>query len=108
MILEAGAQSLPAVAYDVGGVAEAVQEKTAGRVIEPGDEESFAQAVADVLDAPRLRQRFGCSARVLTESECSLDDSVRKFEGLCEQAIANAKNASDRRSTGGFGNISNA
>jgi glycosyltransferase involved in cell wall biosynthesis len=41
---------VPAVAYDVGGIAEPIRRFGAGRVVEAGDVEALAAAVRELLD----------------------------------------------------------
>jgi glycosyltransferase involved in cell wall biosynthesis len=48
-LLRALGAGVPAVAYDVGGVAEPVRRYGAGRVVPPGDIEALAAAAADLL-----------------------------------------------------------
>lgn len=43
--IEAAAHGLPTVAFDVGGVADAVADGVSGRLVRSGDEEAFAAAV---------------------------------------------------------------
>lgn len=88
VILEAGVQSLPAVAYAIGGVAEAVRDGETGRLIPPGDEAAFAEAVAALLAAPERRAALGRAARALIASEYALDRSVDAFERLYRQIVA--------------------
>jgi len=54
VLLEAMAAGLPAVAYAVGGVGEAIVEGVTGLLVAPGDEEALARAVAAVLDDQTL------------------------------------------------------
>jgi glycosyltransferase involved in cell wall biosynthesis len=49
-LLRALGAGVPAVAYDVGGVAEPVREFEAGRVVAPGDVDGLAAAVHELLD----------------------------------------------------------
>jgi glycosyltransferase involved in cell wall biosynthesis len=48
-LLRALGAGVPAVAYDVGGIAEPVRRYGAGRVVPPGDVEALAAAVAELL-----------------------------------------------------------
>ncbi len=49
-LLQALGAGVPAVAYDVGGIAEPVRAYGAGRVVEPGDVEALGAAVRELLD----------------------------------------------------------
>jgi glycosyltransferase involved in cell wall biosynthesis len=49
-LLQALGAGVPAVAYDVGGIAEPVRAYGAGRVVPPGDVEALAAAVRELLD----------------------------------------------------------
>jgi glycosyltransferase involved in cell wall biosynthesis len=51
-LLQALGAGVPAVAYDVGGIAEPVRRFGAGRVVPPGDVDALAAAVRDLLDIP--------------------------------------------------------
>jgi glycosyltransferase involved in cell wall biosynthesis len=51
-LLRALGAGVPAVAYDVGGVAEPVREFGAGRVVPAGDVEALTEAVRELLDDP--------------------------------------------------------
>ena len=56
--LESAAHGLPTVAFDVGGVADAVQVPVSGKLVPSGDYEAFAAAVVAYLrDPPAQDQR---------------------------------------------------
>ena len=62
-LLQALGAGVPAVAYDVGGIAEPVQAFEAGRVVAPGDVDALAEAVRELLDDPEaLEQRVQARA----------------------------------------------
>jgi glycosyltransferase involved in cell wall biosynthesis len=48
---------VPAVVYDVGGLAEPVRAYGAGRVVAAGDIEALAEAARELLDDPDARER---------------------------------------------------
>jgi glycosyltransferase involved in cell wall biosynthesis len=52
-LLRALGAGVPAVAYDVGGVAEPVRRFGAGRVVPAGDVAALAEAVRELLDDPQ-------------------------------------------------------
>ncbi|MDX1745322.1 MAG: glycosyltransferase, partial [Halobacteriales archaeon] len=87
VILEAGAQSLPVVAYQVGGVGEAVLDGTTGRLIPVGEETTFADVVSDLLGDRQRRHSMGAAARTFIESEYALARSVDAFEDLYSRII---------------------
>jgi glycosyltransferase involved in cell wall biosynthesis len=51
-LLQALGAGVPAVAYDVGGIAEPVRRFGAGRVVPPGDVDALAAAIRDLLETP--------------------------------------------------------
>jgi phosphatidylinositol alpha-1,6-mannosyltransferase len=50
--VEAAAHGLPTVAFDVGGVADAVATGSNGHLVRAGDHEAFARAVCEMISAP--------------------------------------------------------
>ena len=51
-LLQALGAGVPAVAYDVGGIAEPVRRFGAGRVVPAGDVEALAAATRELLESP--------------------------------------------------------
>ena len=88
MILEAGVQSLPTVAYDVGGIGEAVRDGDTGRLIPAGDEAALTEAVRALLGDEVRRRAMGTAARAFIESDYALARSVDSFERLYTQIAA--------------------
>ena len=58
--LEAAALGLPTVAFDVGGVSDAVSDRKTGRLVAANDYSLFAQAIRDVLSGPRENWAEDC------------------------------------------------
>jgi glycosyltransferase involved in cell wall biosynthesis len=67
-LLQALGAGVPAVAYDVGGIAEPVQRFGAGRVVEPGDVTGFAAAARELLDDPAALEAARAGARRARET----------------------------------------
>ncbi|MEE9256027.1 MAG: glycosyltransferase [bacterium] len=61
--LEAAACALPAVAFDVGGLSDAIETGGGGLLVPDGDLEAFAEAALKILDGPEVRTRLGRRAR---------------------------------------------
>jgi glycosyltransferase involved in cell wall biosynthesis len=51
-LLQALGAGVPAVAYDVGGIADPIRQFGAGRVVQAGDVEALAAAARELLDNP--------------------------------------------------------
>ena len=91
VLLEAAACGVPAVATRIAGVPEIVRDGVSGRVVEPGDAEALADALAFMMSSPRRRARMGAAARRRAEA---LFDQRR-----ASQALARLFAESSRRST---------
>ena len=63
VIAEAMACGVPVVATRVTGIPEAVEDGKTGRVLEPGDPEALAAALAELLTNPPLRVSMGAAGR---------------------------------------------
>ena len=61
--LEAGAYGLPALAYDTGGVRDAVQNNLTGRLINTGDIPALTQQLQDWITNPAALEPLGHAAR---------------------------------------------
>ncbi|HEY2542319.1 MAG TPA: glycosyltransferase family 4 protein [Gaiellaceae bacterium] len=77
-LLRALGAGVPAIAYDVGGIAEPVRRFGAGRVVAPGDVDGLAEAITDVLRDP---EPFRAGARRARE-ELSWDAAARAHLAL--------------------------
>ena len=62
-LLRALGAGVPAVAYDVGGIAEPVRQFEAGRVVQAGDVDALAGAVHELLADPAALERARAGAR---------------------------------------------
>jgi glycosyltransferase involved in cell wall biosynthesis len=67
-LLQALGAGVPAVAYDVGGIAEPIQRFGAGRVVEAGDVDALAAAVRELLDDPAALADARAGARRARET----------------------------------------
>lgn len=62
-LLQALGAGVPAVAYDVGGLAEPIERFGAGRVVRPGDVEGLAAAASELLRDPVALEAARAGAR---------------------------------------------
>lgn len=72
-VLEAMASGLPVVAYEAGGVAEAIREGR-GVLVTPGDHQGFEAAVERLLQDPATREAIGLRGREWVMSRPSWQD----------------------------------
>jgi glycosyltransferase involved in cell wall biosynthesis len=82
-IIEAMAMQKPVVATDVGGTGEVVQPGRTGLLVPPKDVTALAQAIAQLLTAPRdTVAAMGTTARALAVERFSARSMVRQMEDL--------------------------
>jgi glycosyltransferase involved in cell wall biosynthesis len=67
-LLQVLGAGVPAVAYDVGGIAEPVRQFGAGRVVPPGDVEALAAAARELLDDTTALEEARAGARRAREA----------------------------------------
>ena len=80
VLLEALALARPVVATAVGGVPSVVIDGETGRLIQPGDPDALADAIADVLSHPSRGRAWGVAGAKLVKSEYGVPRMVKAFE----------------------------
>jgi glycosyltransferase involved in cell wall biosynthesis len=83
-LLRALGAGVPAVAYDVGGVAEPVRRFGAGRVVPAGDVDALAAAVHELLSDPAALEEARAGARRARE-ELTWDAAARAHLAIYEE-----------------------
>jgi len=84
-LLQALGAGVPAVAYDVAGIAEPIERFGAGRVVPAGDVEALADAARDLLEDPAALERARAGARLARDTltwDASADAHIRLYEEL--------------------------
>ncbi len=81
-LLEAMASGLPSIATRVGGNAELIVDGACGTLVESGDADGFAAAMAAYVADPALRARHGAEARRRAVGRFGLDTMVDAYEHL--------------------------
>jgi phosphatidylinositol alpha-1,6-mannosyltransferase len=82
--LEAAAFGRPLLAYETGGVSEAVLDGETGLLAPEGDVEALSRALARLMEDATLRQRLGDAGRVFAR-KFSWESAARV---LCDAALA--------------------
>lgn len=81
-VLEAMACGTPAVAYDTGGMRDAVQHLGTGYLARHGDAADLAAGIELLLGDDALRERLGAASRACIEKEHTLELQARRFLDL--------------------------
>ena len=80
VVIEAGMAGLPTVAYDVGAVAEVVQDGTTGFVVDNADLEDFRSRMAKLIECPDLRRAMGDNAQLLCQQRFDMDTVANQYQ----------------------------
>ncbi len=86
--LEAMACGLPIVTTDCGGMREAVTDGMEGFVVPVRDPEAMAEKIQLLAKSSELRLKMGIAARTRVEKDFRLDDQVKAFIRLFEEAAS--------------------
>lgn len=78
-ILESLACGTPVVAFDVGGIPDAVRPGVTGLLAKPGDPTSLRHAIAELLSDDQRRHEFSLNCRSIAIQEYSLGLQARRY-----------------------------
>ena len=78
-ILEAGAAGVPSVAFDVGGVREAVVDGRTGLVVPAGDTGALMSALRSLADDRSRISEMGAAARRHVEKNFRLEQAIDRY-----------------------------
>lgn len=81
-IMEGMAAALPVVATRVGAIPEMIQDEQTGFLIDPGDPQSLAERIVQLLGDRRLRKEVGERARAFARSHWDKDVVARLSASL--------------------------
>jgi len=89
-LLEAMALGRPVVTTSAGGSAEVVVDGDSGLVVQPGDANALANAVARVLADPALARTLGERGERRVRENFSLEAMLHAFDALYTTELARA------------------
>jgi glycosyltransferase involved in cell wall biosynthesis len=81
-VLEAMAMARPVLAMRVGGIPDAVEDGHTGRLVPPGELETFVDALVLLAGAPHERQAFGKAGRAAYERRYTLEQMIGNYAEL--------------------------
>jgi L-malate glycosyltransferase len=87
-IVEAMAASLPVVATDVGGNAEAVEDGVSGYIVPPEDPEALAAAIVRLLSDPIGAEEMGQAGKRRAAERFTTDAMMRQITGAYARLLA--------------------
>jgi colanic acid/amylovoran biosynthesis glycosyltransferase len=86
-VLEAGATAVPVVATRHEGIADVVIDGETGLLVEEGDVNGMAAAVADLLSDQERARQLGQAARRRIEEKYSMQASIDRLWTILERAL---------------------
>lgn len=79
---EAMSLGKPVLAYRCGGIVEVVKDDVTGRLFDIGQADQFRQALSELLDNPKDRQRLGAAGRLRVAQKFSWQQIVSEWKKL--------------------------
>lgn len=91
-LIEAMACTLPCVATNVGGNAEAVSHGESGYIVSSEDAEGAAARIVALLRGSDASRKMGMAGRKIVESRFTADIMIKQLVGHYEHLLANRRN----------------
>jgi glycosyltransferase involved in cell wall biosynthesis len=79
VLLEAQASGKPVVAFDIGGVNEALQNKETGLLVNQGDVDALGDALLKLLTDKAIREKMGSNGRRFVSENYTWDICAQKM-----------------------------
>ena len=87
-LIEAQAASKPVVSTNVGGVKDVVTDNQTGYITEPGDADTFAEALLKLINNPEKRNYFGQLGKTFAQTHYSYQRLVRDMSDFYYDQLA--------------------
>jgi len=87
VLLEAQASAVPVVAFNIGGVNEAVRDRETGFLAAPGNTDDLAEAVSLLLSDKGMRERIGSNARKFVAENFTWDLCAQRMLGVYHELL---------------------
>jgi glycosyltransferase involved in cell wall biosynthesis len=90
---EASMAGAAVIVSRIGALPEIVEDRVSGLVVTPGDSNSLAQAIEELLNDEELRSKFGSEAKKRAQRLFSMEKSVDEYEKTYHQLITAQKSS---------------
>lgn len=87
VIVEAMFAGMPTIAFDCGGVSDAVIDEKTGYLIGAGKNAEFQEKLIELIDNFEIRQRMGNNSREIAEKEYTIDTMVDRYEKVFKEVL---------------------
>jgi len=88
VLLEAQASGVPVVAFDIGGINEAVSNEETGLLVERANTVELASALLRLLDDKSLREKMGFNGRRFVAENFTWDICAKRMLGVYSEALS--------------------
>lgn len=86
-IVESMIAGIPVVAFNLGGVPDAIVDGKTGYLVKPGDLKGFTDRLKDLIDDRDLRLKFGENSRNKAEKEFTIDIMIDEYEKVLMEVL---------------------
>jgi len=87
VIVEAMFAGMPTVAFDCGGVSDAVIDEETGFLIDAGKDEEFKEKLEKLIDDFDMRQKFGRNSKEIAEKDYTIGTMVDRYEKIFTEVL---------------------
>ena len=95
-LLEGAYEHCPAIATDVGGIPDLIEDGVSGFLFKPGDWETFASHILRLAGDPQLRTRLAEALFEKAKNEFSLERMKQSQQEIYENAVARSRQSGRR------------
>ena len=88
VLLEAQAMAKPVIAYESGGMPDALVANQTGFLVKPGDCDELSERLKYLLDNPALRFAMGKAGRIFVSKAFSIPALVARHEKFYSTALS--------------------
>lgn len=84
--IEAAAHGLPTIAFNTGGISDAIKDKESGYLVPPGDYNTLTRTINNMLNIKDINHQFGASCRNFS-SRFEWNNFGKKLNEICSSTV---------------------